>query len=162
MSGITTDVHDGADAPRPRSPMPQDGAGEPTALASIGARMADPTLPPRTLGALGEDYAAAWLAERGWQVLERNWRSRYGELDIVALAPDRRLVFVEVKTRRTMRNGLPQESVTAAKRTSLRRAGVQWLLGPGRGIAHAGVRFDVLAVLARGGRPLVTPIEGAF
>lgn len=131
-------------------------------LAPLGARLADPTLTPRELGSTGEEYAARWLESRGWTVMERNWRSRYGELDLVALSPERRLVFVEVKTRRTMRQGTPQEAVTAAKRTSLRRAGVQWLMEPEHRIAHTGVRFDVLAVSVHGSRPFVHHIPEAF
>ena len=45
-------------------------------VAAIGRRLADPAISPRTLGSLGEDYAAAWLASRGWRVLDRNWRDR--------------------------------------------------------------------------------------
>lgn len=150
MSGILPDV---------RIPGHAPGYGE---LASLGTRMADPTLHPRALGALGERYAAAWLESRGWRVLDRNWRSRYGEIDIVAFCPEGCLVFVEVKTRRTMRQGTPQEAVTAAKQANLRRAGVQWLVEPGHRVAHAGVRFDVIAVSVHGDRPLVHHIPGAF
>ncbi|WP_163196543.1 YraN family protein [Bifidobacterium platyrrhinorum] len=131
-------------------------------LDALADRLRDGTLATRALGALGEDYTAAWLRERGWTVLDRNWRSRYGELDIVALDPHRVIAFVEVKTRRTLKHGLPQEAVTAAKQANLRRAGVQWLLDPSHRIAHTGVRFDVATVVVRGGRPLVHLIEGAF
>lgn len=147
--------------PEPSTSGPSLPHDDPAAIA-IGARLSDPTITPRELGSLGEAYAARWLESRGWRVLERNWRSRYGELDIVALSPERRLVFVEVKTRRTTRQGTPQEAVTASKRANLRRAGVQWLMEPAHRIAHTGVRFDVLAVLAHGGRPLVHHIPGAF
>ena len=147
-SGISADGLGGADA--------HGGLG------AVGRRLADPAISARTLGSLGEDYAAAWLASRGWRVLDRNWRSRYGELDIVAVSPERRLVFVEVKTRRTVSQGTPQEAVTYAKQTNLRRAGVQWLIEPEHRIAHTGVRFDVIAVLVRGGGPTVRHIEGAF
>lgn len=129
----------------------------------IAARLEDGALAARALGALGEDYAASWLTERGWSVIDRNWRSRYGELDIVALDPGRRIVFVEVKTRRSMKHGAPQEAVTAAKQTNLRRAGVQWLLEPSHRLAHEGVRFDVVTVVVRrDGGPLVHHIPGAF
>ena len=131
-------------------------------IDEIVERFKDGTLATRALGALGEDYAAAWLAERGWTVIDRNWRSRYGELDVVALSPERRIVIVEVKTRRNMKHGLPQESVTYTKQANLRRAGVQWLLEPEHRIGHTGVRFDVVTVVVRDGRPLILHIPGAF
>lgn len=141
---------------------PTSGIPTPPAHDELAARLMDPTLPTRRLGALGEEYAAAWLARRGWTILDRNWRCRYGELDVVAMTPQRRIAFVEVKTRRNMKHGLPQEAVTYAKQTNLRRAGVQWLLDPGHRIEHAGVRFDVVTVVARGDHPLVHHIAGAF
>lgn len=125
-------------------------------------RRFDSTMSPRALGEAGEEHAAAWLHDAGWLVLARNFRSRYGELDIVALDPERVIVFVEVKTRRTMRLGTPQEAVTHAKRTNLRRAGVQWLLDAGRTVAHRGVRFDVVTVTVHDGAPVIHHIKGAF
>lgn len=160
-SGIVIDTPAAID-PIPVSASRCDDLRDAADVAAIGRRLADPAISARTLGSLGEDYAAAWLASRGWRVLDRNWRSRYGELDIVAVSPERRLVFVEVKTRRTVSQGTPQEAVTHAKQTNLRRAGVQWLIEPEHRIAHTGVRFDVVAVLVRGGGPTVRHIEGAF
>lgn len=129
---------------------------------AVARRMHDGTLDPKTLGALGERYAAALLEERGWRILDRNWRSRYGELDIVAMTPESVIVFVEVKTRRSLRCGTPQEAVDQRKRAGLRRAGVQWLLRPEHRMPHHGVRFDVVSIVVRGGRPLVSHIPGAF
>lgn len=60
---------------------------------------------PRQIGELGEQYAAAWLESQGWRTLDRNWHCRYGELDVVSRNPMGQIVFVEVKTRRTMRYG---------------------------------------------------------
>ena len=70
--------------------------------------------------------------------------------------------FVEVKTRRTLRYGTPQEAVTASKQINLRHAAVQWLMEPSHRVPHNGVRFDVITVIVRAGRPLVHHIEGAF
>lgn len=71
--------------------------------------MGDRNLTPKQFGALGEQYAAAWLEEHGWTTLSRNWHTRYGELDIVMLNPEYTVVFVEVKSRRSMHYGYPQE-----------------------------------------------------
>ncbi|RSX54459.1 YraN family protein [Bifidobacterium samirii] len=136
---------DGLDASDASDPDPE----------ALAARLSDVSLPPRELGALGERYAAAWLAASGFTVLERNWRCRYGELDIVALSPERSLVFVEVKTRRGVRYGPPQEAVTARKRNSLRAAAVQWLTDSRHRVPHRGVRFDVIAIVAAAGAPPV-------
>lgn len=89
-------------------------------------------------GVLGEQYAADWLERHGYTILGRNWHSRYGELDIVMMTPDRVIAFVEVKTRRTDHFGTPQEAVTLHKQTNLRRAGVQWLLEADHRIRHTG------------------------
>lgn len=116
----------------------------------------------RQLGELGEQYAAAWLESQGWQTLDRNWHCRYGELDIVSRDEAGIIVFVEVKTRRTLRYGTPQEAVTPSKQINLRHAAVQWLSDSDHRTPHNGVRFDVITVIVRDGKPLMHHIEGAF
>lgn len=96
------------------------------------------------VGAYGERVAVRYLTERGWTVLDRNWRSRSGELDIVARDGDE-VVFVEVKTRSGTGYGHPAEAVTAAKVARLRRLAAEWLAT--HDVHTAGVRIDVLAVL---------------
>ena len=97
-----------------------------------------------------------------WQTLDRNWHCRYGELDIVSRDDTGIIVFVEVKTRRTLRYGTPQEAVTSSKQINLRHAAVQWLSDSDHRTPHNGVRFDVVTVIVRDGKPLVHHIEGAF
>jgi putative endonuclease len=70
------------------------------------------------LGSAGERLAAGWLEARGYRVLARNWRCAYGELDLVA-EEQGELVFVEVKTRRGVAYGAPEEAITARKRAHL-------------------------------------------
>jgi uncharacterized protein (TIGR00252 family) len=90
------------------------------------------------LGQSGEQAAADYLASCGVRILDRNWRSADGEIDIVAV--DRQvLVVCEVKSRTSVRYGSPLEAVSRAKRARLRRLAVQWLN------AH-GVRFDQVRV----------------
>jgi putative endonuclease len=112
------------------------------------------------LGVRGERIAAAFLADAGLQVLDRNWRCREGELDLVARDGDA-LVFCEVKTRRGIGYGHPVEAVTAAKRRRLRLLAQRWLAAHDQ---HApDLRFDVVGVLVRPGRPaLVTHLRGGF
>ncbi|MEZ3161278.1 YraN family protein [Microbacterium sp. BWT-B31] len=78
------------------------------------------------LGRAGEDRAARHLESRGYTVLERNWRTREGEIDLVAL-DDRALVVVEVKTRRSDGFGDPLEAVDERKRRRLWRLAMAWI-----------------------------------
>jgi putative endonuclease len=112
------------------------------------------------LGSLGEDIAVAYLTDTGLRVLDRNWRCREGELDIVARDRDA-LVFCEVKTRRGVGFGHPVEAVTATKQRRLRTLGQRWLAAHDE---HAPeLRFDIVGVLVRPGRPaLVTHLRAAF
>ena len=86
----------------------------------------------------GEDLAARWYEEHGYEVLERNWRRREGEVDlIVRRGPT--VVFCEVKTRSSDRFGTGAESVLPAKQRRIRRLASRWLseltpaVGPGPG-----------------------------
>jgi len=99
---------------------------------------------------------AAWYAERGYEVLARNWRCSEGELDLV-VRHGRTVVFCEVKTRSSAAFGAPVEAVTRAKQARLRRLAGCWLES-GRPARTSGIRFDVASVL--GGE--IEVIEGAF
>ncbi|MHB8450394.1 MAG: YraN family protein [Mycobacteriales bacterium] len=117
------------------------------------------------LGQLGEDLAAQFLAAAGLVVVDRNWRTRAGELDIVALDGDL-LVVCEVKTRQSVRFGTPLEAVTPAKAARIRRLASQWLRER-RGCVPQGrvsaVRFDVLSVLCHPASPAVVEhLQGVF
>jgi len=72
----------------------------------------------REIGALGEKIAAEYLAGVGYVIRERNFRTREGEIDIIAEKDDY-LVFIEVRTRRSHSFGTPEESVTAKKKERL-------------------------------------------
>lgn len=97
-----------------------------------------------SLGGRGEDLAAAWYEEQGYQVLERNWRCAGGELDVVARR-GRTTVFCEVKTRSSAAFGSPAEAVTPAKQARVRRLAARWLASGSR--RPGLVRFDVASVL---------------
>ncbi len=66
------------------------------------------------LGKLGEDIACVFLFKNGYKILQRNFKARYGELDIIALH-ENTLVFIEVKTRTNLRFGTPEEAITPRK-----------------------------------------------
>ncbi len=111
------------------------------------------------LGRYGEDVAVRRLAEAGMTVLERNWRCRDGEIDIVALDAGA-LVVCEVKTRREGGYEHPMAAVGPDKTERLRRLAECWLERHG-GPPPGGVRIDVVAVvLPRRGAPLVEHVRG--
>ncbi len=96
------------------------------------------------LGLDGEAAASAHLERAGMRIVDRRWRCRYGELDIVALDGDT-LVFVEVKTRRSLEHGHPFEAITPLKVSRLRRLAGLWLEETGR---RGPVRLDAVGVIA--------------
>src|SRR3990172_4486469 len=97
----------------------------------------------RDLGAAGEAAAAAWLEARGYRILARNVRTRYGEIDLVAgLGP--LVVFVEVKSRTSGRFGHPADAIVWRKRRRLVQLAEMCLQR--LGLEHCAVRFDVIAV----------------
>lgn len=105
------------------------------------------------LGQWGEDLAATWYVERGYVVLDRNWRSPIGEIDLV-VARREVLAICEVKTRRSGAFGSAAHAVTLVKQRRLRRLAAAWLATnpPGRRSGYRRgrrtVRFDVVAITA--------------
>ena len=97
----------------------------------------------RALGNAGEQAAARYLESRGLRIIDRGWRARTGEIDLVARDGDE-VVFVEVKTRMPGEYGAPEEAVTAAKRRSLRATACLYL--DAHGLSDAAYRIDVVAV----------------
>ncbi|MFF0530123.1 YraN family protein [Nocardia amikacinitolerans] len=114
----------------------------------------------QALGAYGEELAARFLQDAGMEIVVRNWRCRYGELDLIA-RDSGTTAFVEVKTRSGLGFGTPAEAVTFAKRQRIRRLALLWLAeqdGPWRRI-----RFDVISVLIQPGHnPVIDHLEAVF
>jgi putative endonuclease len=99
---------------------------------------------PGLLGRRGEQRAASFLAKRGMEVLARGVTNQFGEIDLVGLDGDT-IVFVEVRTRRSLDAGHPAESVTPEKQARLTRAALAFLK-QNRLLDHRS-RFDVIAIL---------------
>lgn len=118
------------------------------------------------LGSLGEDLAAAHLQRRGFRLLERNVRTRHGEIDII-VCDERVLAFVEVKTLRE-RPGFPAVQPLAglgrAQRTRLRRLAGAWLAGEQARPRVQTLRFDAIGVVldVRGALLRLDHLEGAW
>ncbi len=98
----------------------------------------------RTMGQRGEDAAAAYLERTGFTIVERNWRTKAGEIDIVALDGET-LVLCEVKTRRSVKKGTPEDAVTPTKQRRIRRLAETYIQHAG--IEPVTVRFDVVSIL---------------
>ncbi len=106
------------------------------------------TLTRAQLGALGEALAVDHLTKMGLRIVTRNWRCRYGELDVIASdEATRTVVFVEVKTRTGDGYGGLAHAVTPRKVRRLRRLAGLWLAGQDR--RWAAVRIDVIGVRIR-------------
>ncbi|MDQ2818159.1 MAG: YraN family protein [Candidatus Eremiobacteraeota bacterium] len=114
---------------------------------------------PQTAGSQGERAAEALLRERGYHILERNFRCRGGEVDLIAIDGGT-LVFVEVKTRSSLSRGSPIEAVTALKQARVRKAAQEYLAYSGQVFGR--VRFDVIAVMQTARRTDMTHFKAAF
>jgi len=110
-------------------------------------------------GKQGEDLAAAHLADNGYRILQRNYRSVFGEIDIVAEEGDT-LVFVEVKSRRSEAYGDPQLAVGPKKQRKISRVAMSYLSEKGWNRRPA--RFDIVAVKLRPSGNLIELIRNAF
>jgi putative endonuclease len=117
------------------------------------------TLARQSTGRLGEDLACAELARRGYAILARRYRTRYGEIDIIARSAGV-LVFVEVKARQGGRFGTPADAVTAQKQQRLTAMAQDYLAR--HGLLEARCRFDVVAVDLAAQPAIVTVIADAF
>jgi len=128
-----------------------------TGLACVAGMGSQATV---ALGVSGENLACEALARRGYAILATRYRTRVGEIDIVA-RDGSTLVFVEVKTRRSEICGLPAEAVTRRKQRRVVTM-ARWYLTES-GLHGTLCRFDVVTVLWRpGGPPVVEVIKNAF
>lgn len=99
----------------------------------------------RKTGYLYEERAAAFLKEQGYDILERNFYSKYGELDIIA-RDGAYIVFVEVKYRKSMRRGQPWEAVDLKKQRHIIRT-AQYYMKSNQFSQGTPCRFDVVSIL---------------
>lgn len=109
-------------------------------------------------GKQGEELAAQYLLDKGYEILERNWRNRHKEIDIIAKDGDE-LVIVEVKTRQTDQYGDPDIAVTRQKQRLLIYAANAYLF---RNNLDIETRFDIISIVFKEGKPVIEHIEDAF
>ena len=111
------------------------------------------------LGELGEDLACRELRRRGYAILARRYRTRHGEIDIVAEDGDT-IVFIEVKARVTAERGTAAEAVTWRKQRKVVKMAADYLSR--RQLTHRRCRFDVVAIDGEGEARRLTLYRGAF
>ena len=109
-------------------------------------------------GKLGEELAVNYLTGKGYEILERNWRNRHKEIDIIA-KDGKDLVIVEVKTRQTNEYGDPDTAVTKQKQRCLISAANTYIF---RNNLNLETRFDIISIIFRDGEPVIEHIEDAF
>lgn len=98
-----------------------------------------------TTGAIGEEAVAQFLASHNSEILERNWRIREGEIDIIALNPSGTFSFIEVKTRSSVAFGHPFEAINKDKAHRMQRLALAWLAT--HGCLGCDYQIDAAAVL---------------
>ncbi len=98
----------------------------------------------REIGNIGEDIACKYLESKNYKILERNFRCRSGEIDIIALDGDY-IVFIEVKYRKDNSFGLPRESINYYKQRNISKVASYYLLT--KNAFHKNCRFDVVEVM---------------
>lgn len=117
----------------------------------------EPSVDRRNLarGRWGEDLAAAHYERNGYSVVDRNWRSPTGELDLI-VRRGQLFVFSEVKTRRSDRFGPAAAAVGPDKQRRIRQLAIEWIRA--NDLHHVDIRFDVVAITGT----RLTLIDGAF
>jgi len=111
------------------------------------------------LGKQGEDRAAAWLTEQGYEILARNYRYGKGEVDIIARDGEE-LVFIEVKTRTNEEYGHPIYALTPSKQKQIIKIARSFLYE--RDITNMLVRFDVITIEWMHGKEAIEHLKNAF
>jgi putative endonuclease len=113
----------------------------------------------RLSGAWGEELALRYLTQQGYELVERNYRTRYGELDLILRHEDT-LVFAEVKLRRGVGFGDPLEAVTPRKQAAIRTLAERYLSE--KQPDFDAIRFDVVGILVGDGTRKIVHVENAF
>lgn len=112
-----------------------------------------------SLGLKGEEFAVDFLKRKGFKILERNFRTSFGQIDIIA-KENNQICFIEVKTRKNLNFGLPQEAVSITKQKRIAKLALAYLKE--KGFLNRKVRFDVVSILWNKTNPVIELIRDAF
>jgi putative endonuclease len=115
--------------------------------------------PFQRFGRRAEELAARHLKENGYKILQKNYRTRSGEIDLIALDGEV-LVFVEVKARRSERFGTPKEALSIQKQRKIVLTARHYLKESGK--QEVRVRFDMVSILMTGSVPAIEVVKNAF
>lgn len=113
----------------------------------------------RKFGIIGEKIAQGYLINKGYKILQTNYYTKKGEIDIIA-KKDKTIVFVEVKTRTNIKYGTPAMAVNYTKKRNIRNVAKIFLHL--NGLNNSAVRFDVVEVFFKEGKCEINHIEGAM
>jgi putative endonuclease len=113
----------------------------------------------QAFGEQGESLAVWYLKKSGYKILEQNYRTKLGEIDIIA-KEKKTLVFVEVKSRRSIRFGNPKWAITPKKQRTISMVALSYLKATKQ--SHAKARFDVIAITSNHDEPQIEIIKNAF
>jgi putative endonuclease len=109
-------------------------------------------------GRQGEERAAAFLQQKGYEIVARNFRHGRSEIDLIA-RKDQWLIFVEVKTRTSVAFGYPEESVNSRKASKILEGAEHYIFESNW---HGPVRYDVVAITYKNGNEEIVHLEDAF
>lgn len=113
----------------------------------------------QALGKRGEELAAGLLKENGYKILLKNYKTKLGEIDIIATEKDT-ICFIEVKTRESVRFGLPFEAISAPKQRQISKVALMFLKE--KNLLDKKARFDVISVIYSNSKPQLDLIKNAF
>jgi len=111
------------------------------------------------VGMRGQQMAEFFLQRKGYRILAQNYRTTYGEIDLIALH-DAYIVFIEVKYRRGLAHGHPSESVTSTKKQRIIKTALHYISE--HELSNQDFRFDVVEVLSHGTEAEINHIKNAF
>jgi putative endonuclease len=110
-------------------------------------------------GKNNESLAAIYLKRQGYLIIEQNYRTRMGEIDIIA-KDNETIAFVEVKSRSSAAFGSPKHAITLQKKRKISKVALQYLKSTHQ--SHVRARFDVVAIFSNSGRDTIELIKNAF
>jgi putative endonuclease len=113
----------------------------------------------KQVGNKGESLAEDYIKRKGYKIIQRNYRCRLGEIDIIAKDDDT-IVFIEVRTKQNENFGSPQDSVTSTKINKISKTALRFIQE--KNLSGYSYRFDFIAITFSQGKPNIEHIENAF
>ena len=112
------------------------------------------------IGMIGEEMACKYLIKNNYKIIDRNFSCNQGEIDIIALSSHKELVFIEVKTRKSLKYGTPSEAITKAKKRHIISSAKYYIYL--NKIKNIDIRFDVIEIFIHNSKFMFNHIKQAF